>query len=381
MPFYAKTANLDVPYLFWFILSLVSYARLLDGIKRRPLVLFMMTATLAVCTKDQAYGLYVLPVIHILSAITMSRQDGTWTKAASIGIAIGTGLFTFVLCHNMLLNPGGFLDHVRTLLGPASRAYRMFPQTAYGQLQLANTSAGLLTWMLGWAGAILAAFGLIAAIRARSRVVWLLLPIVSYYFTFIAVVGYVYDRFLLPVTIVLALFAGAAVGRAVKRRVTSPVRILTTIALIWIVWRAFSVDVLLIADSRYAVEPLLQARAADGATIAYVGDRTYLPRMPAVSQAMPASIEATLERNPDLIVVNAEYSARYRDQPVRAAWWEWLTGGAAPYTVGLRRKTRLRWSLLSYDKRFYDGREDTLTNIDKANPEIVVFYRRGQVRR
>jgi hypothetical protein len=103
--------------------------------------------------------------------------------------------------------------------------------------------------------------------------------------------------------------------------------------------------------------------------------------MPAVSQAMPASIEATLERNPDLIVVNAEYSARYRDQPVRAAWWEWLTGGAAPYTVGLRRKTRLRWSLLSYDKRFYDGREDTLTNIDKANPEIVVFYRRGQARR
>jgi hypothetical protein len=55
--YYAKTTNVDVPYLFWWSLSMVCYLRLLDTGRTRDYVLFAVAATLSVCTKDQAYGL------------------------------------------------------------------------------------------------------------------------------------------------------------------------------------------------------------------------------------------------------------------------------------------------------------------------------------
>ncbi|HEY3886821.1 MAG TPA: glycosyltransferase family 39 protein, partial [Vicinamibacterales bacterium] len=58
--YYAKTANVDVPYVCWFAVSLVFYLRLLARGATRDFVLFGVFAALSVCTKDQAYGLYSL---------------------------------------------------------------------------------------------------------------------------------------------------------------------------------------------------------------------------------------------------------------------------------------------------------------------------------
>jgi 4-amino-4-deoxy-L-arabinose transferase-like glycosyltransferase len=64
--FYSKTANLDIPYIFWFVLSLFFYIRILKNHETKDYILFTITATLSICTKDQAYGLYILPVIYII---------------------------------------------------------------------------------------------------------------------------------------------------------------------------------------------------------------------------------------------------------------------------------------------------------------------------
>lgn len=49
--------------------------------------------------------------------------------------------------------------------------------------------------------------------RHRRMAVWLALPVASYYAGFINVVLYNYDRFMLPICLVLSLFGGLAFDR------------------------------------------------------------------------------------------------------------------------------------------------------------------------
>ena len=64
--YYANLANVDVPYIFWFTFSLLCYIRYVQRHHPSALYGFAVTATLAICTKDQAYGFYALPALHIL---------------------------------------------------------------------------------------------------------------------------------------------------------------------------------------------------------------------------------------------------------------------------------------------------------------------------
>ena len=64
--YYAKVTNLDMPYTFWFAVSLLGYVRALTSNRVGDYVLFAAGAVAAVCTKDQAYGLYLLPIIHLI---------------------------------------------------------------------------------------------------------------------------------------------------------------------------------------------------------------------------------------------------------------------------------------------------------------------------
>jgi 4-amino-4-deoxy-L-arabinose transferase and related glycosyltransferases of PMT family len=57
--YYAKTANPEVPYVFWFTVSMVFYIRLNRTLALRDFLGFALAGTLSVCTKDQAYGLYL----------------------------------------------------------------------------------------------------------------------------------------------------------------------------------------------------------------------------------------------------------------------------------------------------------------------------------
>ena len=66
MVYHAKVAALDVPYIFWFSLSLPSFVRILIDDSPIDYALFGSFAALAVCTKDQAYGLYGLPIVALV---------------------------------------------------------------------------------------------------------------------------------------------------------------------------------------------------------------------------------------------------------------------------------------------------------------------------
>ena len=381
--FYAKTVNVDAPYVFWFVISCLFLAEAHHTASVRDCVGFALTAAAAVATKDQAYALYVLPALHLAWRIGRTRQG-------LIALAAGTiaGLVALALIHNLVFNYGGFRDHVDLVVGPASEGYRMFPTTIAGEWALAKVTIGQLLWTVGWPGALLLLIGLVPRSRTApepAAPVWIFLSAISYYVTLIAVIGYVYDRFLMPVTTLLALIAAIGMRRLIdplsgSGRTARWARLQPAAAAIligWLLWRVVSVDALLVRDSRYAAEAWLRANVPRDAWVATVDEFGYVPRVERFRhRQIEATIAETLAARPEFIVVNTEFLARSPEDSPTRLWLDWLQTDGGPYEVAFRYKAPLGWSALRWQERFTDRREDDLTNVDKANPEIVIYRRR-----
>jgi hypothetical protein len=383
--FYAKTVNVDAPYVFWFVISCLFLVEAHRTASVRDCVGFGLTAAAAVATKDQAYALYVLPALHLAWRIGRTRQGLVALVAGTVA-----GLVALVAIHNLVFNYVGFRDHVDLVIGPASAGYRMFPTTIAGEWALAKVTAGQLLWMVGWPGALLLLIGLVPRSRATAEPtvpVWVFLSAISYYLTLIAVIGYVYDRFLMPVTTLLALVAAIGIRRLIDpvpgpASLTKWARLQPVAAGVligWLLWRAVSVDALLVRDSRYAAEAWLQANVPRDAWVATVEEFGYAPRVERFRhRQIETSIDDTLATRPEFIVVNTEFLARSPEDSPTRLWLDWLQTDGGPYEVAFRYKAPLGWSALRWQKRFTDRREDDLTNLDKANPEIVIYRRRAE---
>jgi hypothetical protein len=385
--FYSKVANLEVPYLFWFALSVFFYANFV--LRRRAVDVYgyALAGILAICTKDQAYGLYLLPTVHI--ALLIWRDAGaagsprvsTFLKTVAGPFAAATA--AFALIHNFAFNFSGFLGHVRIVTGEQSGNFRMFDSSLDGQGRLLIDALPLFRWMFGWTGLGLVALGLWRtwALGPSRRHAWILLPVLSYYLTFIAVIGYHYDRFWMPMALVAALVAGVGLEWLFR---SGPVQLIrraaAVAAMVWLFWRGVSIDGLMLIDSRYDAERWLGEHQRSGTTV-YVGALSYLPRVTGLDiHPMAPTIEETLTIRPQFIIVNPEFMRRFAPERHETAWWRWLSGETSPYRIAYHKKQRPSWLALSYEPRLYSGVQDPYTNLGKINPEIVVFKRRESVR-
>lgn len=373
-PYYAKTGNPDLPYVCWFVWSLVFFLDLYRNGRVRTATAFAITAAAAIATKDQAYGLYVLPAVFLIWRF--GRSAAGW-KILLAGAA--AGLAMLAVCFNLVFNYTGFREHLALITGDASVGYRMFPATWGGQWLLAVTSAGQLLGMLGVAGLalILLSIGSHQYRRAQTAFALMLLFLLSYGVTFLAVVGYVYDRFLLPITTVLALSAAIGLRRlldASSRRRAA--HIAAALLMLWMAGRAAAIDALMIGDSRFAAERWLEAHVGWNDTVASAQYPWYLPQLEEFRNTISSpDRETTLATTPEFIVINREVIVRFEaDRPERQ-WLAWLESGAAPYREVFRYKRNPWWSPLRWDRRFSDRKEDPFTNLDKINPEIVIFRR------
>src|SRR5262249_36015700 len=132
---------------------------------------------------------------------------------------------------------------------------------------------------------IASSVGMVVAIatgRTRRTAVALLLVAISYYVGFIDVILYNYDRYLLPVCIVQALFGGLAFDRLLDRS-AGRAHVWTTAAIgvvfAYSVLYSAAVDVLMVRDSRYAAERWLRTHAGSDRLIATVFPLVDLPRL------------------------------------------------------------------------------------------------------
>ena len=385
--YYAKLANLDVPYLFWFSAALLAYLRLLQDHRLRHYVALGACAAAAVATKDQAYGLFVLVAPVVAWALHRHRRatgasPSPWATLADRRLAAAalTASLGLIVLDNIGLNPRGFAAHVELILGSASRDFRMFDRSPAGLAALAAATLRALVFTLGAPAAAAAVLGVgLAVARGRENRLLLatLVPAASYWLCFVAVVLYLYDRFVLPIAIVLALFAGKALAEALARRRSLALAAAGAIVVLSAL-RAASVDVLLARDSRYAVEAWLREHAPPPALVAAVGPLEYLPRLDGLRwRRLGPSMDRLRRVDPDVVVVNADYARRAAPGGGEAELYEALAGGRAGYRPALAQPASTTLPFLDLSTIRGEDPARVHSNLDKVGPEILVYAREG----
>jgi hypothetical protein len=383
--YYAKLANVDVPYVSLFALSLVFYLRLLRTSRPSDFYLFTLTGLLAVCIKDQAYGFYLLPALSMAGRSIWSALRRTTPPAGvpSWRVLLGMGAVasaTFAIGQNLLFNLEGFREHLEVITVGGAH-YRMFPATLAGHVEMLLAAIAELGRSMTWPSVLAAAAGVALVLRRGPRELrWLLLMIVSYYLACITVVMYHYDRFFLGIIVLLAIVAGVWIAdwidaARVSLRWLGARRAVLAAACVYGLARVVSLDALLIVDTRYSAERWLTANVPQGRSIAGTGLPQYLPRQSVVPWIGVTEDPVELDRyKPDYVIINLQYAERPMTGP-RVAFYEDVLDGKAGYRRVAQFHTTLPFSPLNYESRFQGRVEDDFSNLSKISPPIEVYAR------
>jgi len=381
LTYYSKIANLDVPYVFWLSVSLVFYLRACRTSRPRDFYLFTVAGVAAICTKDQAYGFFVLPAAVMIAGSIYygprsARPAGVPTRETLFRM-VALAALALAAGYNLFFNWSGFVEHVRLITGPDSEGYRMYPSTPLGFLHLSGDAFVQLGHFMSWPLFAASVCAVIASISGSDRKFrHLFLPAVSYFLFFICVVMYHFDRFFLGIVVILALVTGWWLDRWTQQGVTARRLRLTLVcvALTYAFARSIALDALMIQDSRYAVERSLVSVVKPGDVVGAVGQ--YLPRDSVIPWALLRPDPVELEsRRPTYLIVNAGFSLRGDAESDSRRFYEALSAGATEYRLLLRQRTPPLFPL-SLDRRFLRVEEDPFSNLTKIDPLIEVYVRK-----
>jgi len=187
--YYSKTSNVDIPYIFWFMIALYFFIRILKYHRTYDYIFFSITAVFSICTKDQAYGLLILiPFIIIYSYHRHNRAHGkpnNWVKSlfnkkTISALILGTSLFALI--HNFIFNFQGFKKHLLLIIGPA-KGERIFSGSILGFINMSIHTIKQLNFILGWPILIICILGFIYALTRKKKysvTFWLLAPGISW---------------------------------------------------------------------------------------------------------------------------------------------------------------------------------------------------------
>lgn len=360
--YYADTANLDVPYVFWSSAALFAAVRIMRDGATWTYVAAASCAALAIATKDQAYGLFAaLPVPFLVLAYRNPAR--IWPSRLVLAALVAVA--TYVVAANVLLDPAGWWAHVRYITHEGSAPYQMFPATLAGYAALAvrcvQLTADSMTWPALLAGIAGLAWTVHRGTSGASVLAWAL---GSYLVTFVGAVLYAYPRFMLPVVLVFAVFAGVACAH-VWERGAPVVRAAIAAVVVYAFVYGTSMNLGLLLDSRYAAESWLTEHVAPGAVVGINGDATYLPRLPhgIATVAVDLSEGGPLAHGapPDFLVLSDAYYRRYlRHANTRGVVRQLLAGGFGWERVAVFHRRGLAATQL----------------IPTVNPRIVILRRR-----
>lgn len=283
---FAKTVNLDIPYTFWFLLSLYLLLRSLTRNRWRDWLQFAIAMALAIGTKDQAAGLYLAVPLLVLAALGGElRRAGMrrpYLRAAVdprplVSLSLALALLAFI--HRLPFGLDEFPTHLRAMLGKGIEGRADFPATLRGQAGLALASLRQIVFSLGWPAFTTALAGIGIALRERrGRLLLLLAMPLGYYLAFITPIRHVRVRWWIPAMALLALFAALAVDRWLSWR--RPPRLLragvVAALLAYSLLLPICLDLQMLRDSRYRVEDWLAERARLGERWRAISDHSQL---------------------------------------------------------------------------------------------------------
>jgi hypothetical protein len=191
--------------------------------------------------------------------------------------------------------------------------------------------------------------------------------------TFVAVVGYVYDRFLLGLTIPVVLLA--AVGfDTMLRAIPSPRarRLMTVGLLLCALWPSALLNWRMAADSRLQVEEWMASNVSPDALVVGSGISTYLPNLHPFRHLIETQAEpsAILQWEPDIVVLNEQWlnrSTRTSQAQVASSLED--AGYQQVFAAG-RRDQSSGWEPLGRD-----AADVMFSNLDKVDPPLSVWRR------
>ncbi len=374
--YYAKTMNLDAPYVFWLALASWAFVRLRVEPRLGFSLAFFGAVAAAVLTKDQALGLFVLPVVVLLVDAARGRWRATGAPPAALLIGLPVLAGVALAAASYRLASGGELlrRHLAALIAVPGTYAVTAPDLAspFDQVRLALRH---IAWSFGWPLAISIAAGIAlafvrrrdgAAVRpGKSSAVLLLFPL-SYAIFALAPLGYHYDRFFLPVCWIFAVVAAGGIAdfweRPGARGYKTFAAAMIVAAVAWGLWRCAALDRAMVGDRRNALEAatrgLPRATLARFAVRAPQGfERLQLPARGDVPLARLTPYEVVVIPAPDLGDLRLSRLARA------------LRGGACGFRAAspeLARASPLR--------RWIDF-DGVLSNLGEVDPPLAVFRR------
>lgn len=380
--YFSKTTNLEIPYIFWLLLSLLFYIRILKYQRFSDYLLFAFTAVTSICTKDQAYGFYVLTSSFIILNYYFCRKRDKATlgliKERRIIVSLLLGIVLFCLYHNFIFNWSGFVEHVKLIVGPRSNnSYDLWTDNNFlAHWDLFRQVSRDILFSFGLPMLIVCLLGLLTSIfnyRQNSQLLFLLIPGVSYYIFFLSIILYSRDRFLLPICIILSFFGGKFIADVFKQRDYFIKAVFVAAIFIYTFFYSFSVNNLMVQDTRYSFEEWLVKNVDKNSFILSLGIRPYLPRFRMLNYKSrewkeSKEIPNLDEEKFDYIVTTSGYTIdRFEQNSQEYQFFEKLNNGQLGYTLLLDYHRTPRWNLLNF--------QGVKTTLNKINPEIKIFQR------
>ena len=343
LTYYGQVTNLDGPYLFWVVLALREWIAVIAGRDVGRIRWAMFFAAAATATKDQAYAVFLLSIPAILAAWFVADawpRRHARTLLPRLVLWAGVALLALAVVDGAITNYSGFLKRVAFLAGPASQDYAQYEAGFRGWWALSEDMWAYFPRSYPAVAGGLAVIGILLHIGRfrgdRPAFVAGLLPLfaaVSFTLAFNFVALRSENRFLLPQSVLLAVYMGIAADRLTRsanrwfaRGSTVLILSIAGVAL----FRCLAIDAAFIGDPRYDAERWMVANIRPSDTIEALGLNVYLPRFPRdavvtrldrkpLSRRNPLPNVTEIEerfdsvatRNPRFIVVNAFWLRDY----------------------------------------------------------------------
>ena len=340
LTYYGQVSNLDVPYLFWGMLSLLAAMRAIALHEPKRFWHAALLAGAAVATKDQASALFLL---GLPLAVAAWFADDAWPRRNLRAVLVPllaaalAATFLLLLVDGAITNPSGFLKRIAFLAGPASGDYAQYIQGPRGWLALLGDMAAY--YIRGGYGAVavlLAGLGLAIhwkrskeGLRAAGLVPLLAAISFTLCFNFAALRSD--DRFLMPQAVMACVYIGIGCEILIFAahnwlRLAAQVTLAVTALLAF--HQCFAVDAAMLMDPRYDAGAWLAAEARPGDGIE-VYDRNWMlpafpplttvlrvgPLDPARRAPLPGVIEVRqaygAPRDPRFVLVSSVWARRY----------------------------------------------------------------------
>jgi 4-amino-4-deoxy-L-arabinose transferase-like glycosyltransferase len=369
--YFGSLANLEIPQLCWATLAFWCWLKLLRWKDLASGIVFGVVVGLSLAVKDQLYGYDVAAPVALLYVLR-----GVDRRFIGVGVATVVG---FAVGHELPMEWPRFIAHVRSMTTVDSAPFQMFTADLHGHFGLLAATAKTFVWAAGFPAALAFVAGAIHHLfsgRAR-RLAGLMLPLVTYYVTFLAVILYVYDRFLIAFLPVVAIVGGGLL-RAVLRATWLPRVARLAIPVVVVVAAAASavgMDIVFQQDPRHRAADWIADNVPCGSSVGVMFDGAYVPALACyeVLRLRPSQV-ATIRRWPPTFVLNEAYARRFLDTVSGSLFLMRLRTGELGYQLVYRAESRPpMWAPLYWEPRFWNAREDVETILDKPLHAIEVW--------